>query len=78
MLDPRFVGHRQTMALGKINSYRAVEIGEYEAEQRMRAKAMKAYCFVCPENLLSKCRMGKDSCIMLKCFIEKLNENEDD
>lgn len=74
MLDPRFVGYREVKALGRNNSYRAVELAEQEAEERMRKKAEEAFFSCChcvlPQYVRNKC----ETCEAYKSFIQKLNE----
>jgi hypothetical protein len=57
---------------------RAVELAEQEAEERMRAKAIEAYCQDCGCRVENKCGIDSDSCIAFRTFIQKLNENEND
>lgn len=53
---------------------RAVEIAEQEAEERMRAKAIEAFCMDCICASDGKhCSFG-DDCAVKVDFIQKLNE----
>lgn len=56
----------------------AVELAEQEAEERMRAKAIEAYCQDCGCRVENKCGIESNSCIAFRAFIQKLNENEND
>lgn len=53
---------------------RAVELAEREAEERMRRKAAKAYCQDCCCMVVGKCGIGSENCVVLRDFIQKLNE----
>ena len=59
-------------------AYTAVELAEQEAEERMRAKAIEAYCQDCGCRVENKCGIESNSCIAFRAFIQKLNENEND
>lgn len=50
------------------------EIAEQEAEERMRQKAVKAYCHDCCCTVAGECGIGSENCIALRDFIQKLNE----
>jgi hypothetical protein len=52
----------------------AVELAEQEAEERMRAKAVKVYCRDCCCTVIGKCGIGAENCVALRDFIQKLNE----
>ncbi len=52
----------------------AVEFAEQEAEERMRQKAVKAYCHDCCCTVAGECGIGSENCIALRDFIQKLNE----
>lgn len=52
----------------------AVELAEQEAEERMRQKAVKAYCHDCCCTVAGECGIGSENCIALRDFIQKLNE----
>ena len=54
------------------------ELAEQEAEERMRAKAIEAYCQDCGCRVENKCGIESNSCIAFRAFIQKLNENEND
>ena len=54
------------------------ELAEQEAEERMRAKAIEAYCQDCGCRVENECGIDSDSCIAFRTFIQKLNENEND
>lgn len=49
------------------------EIAEQEAEERVRAKAIKAYCQSCHGTAAGKCLIGTKKCVALRDFIQKLN-----
>lgn len=53
---------------------RAVELAEQEAEERMRAKAIKAYCSECTCYETGVCALDPDKCATKLLFIQKLNE----
>lgn len=53
---------------------RAVEIAEQEMEERMRKKAIKAYCSDCCCTVVGTCGTGAENCIALRNFIQKLDE----
>lgn len=63
-------------SLLKRTAIRCVELAEQEAEERMRAKAIKAYCQDCGCRVENECGIEPDSCIAFRTFIQKLNENE--
>ena len=52
----------------------AVELAEQEAEERMRAKAIEAYCQDCGCRVENECGIDSDSCIAFRTFIQKLSE----
>ena len=52
----------------------AVELAEKEAEERMRAKAIKAYCSECSCYETGVCALDPDKCVTYLLFIEKLTE----
>lgn len=54
------------------------DLAEQEAEERMRAKAIEAYCQDCGCRVENKCGIESNSCIAFRAFIQKLNENEND
>ena len=56
----------------------AVELAEQEAEERMRKRAIEAYCVDCCCTVVGTCGIGADNCVALRKFIQKLNENEND
>ena len=55
-------------------AYTAVELAEQEAEERMRAKAIEAYCQDCGCRVENECGIDSDSCIAFRTFIQKLSE----
>lgn len=59
-------------------AYTAIDIAEQEAEERMRQKAVKAYCSDCCCTVVGTCRIGADDCVALRNFIQKLKDNEID
>jgi hypothetical protein len=61
-----------------IEAKRAIELAEQEAEERMREKAIEAYCQDCGCRVENKCGIESNSCIAFRAFIQKLNENEND
>lgn len=54
----------------------AVELAEQEAEERVRQKAIKAYCQDCCCSIVGECScgIGTENCVALRDFIQKLNE----
>ena len=50
------------------------ELAEQEAEERMRAKAIEAYCQDCGCRVENECGIDSDSCIAFRAFIQKLSE----
>lgn len=50
------------------------ELAEQEAEERMRAKAIEAYCQDCGCRVENECGIESDSCIAFRTFIQKLSE----
>ena len=54
-------------------AYTAVELAEQEAEERVRAKAIKAYCQSCHGTAAGECLIGTKKCVALRDFIQKLN-----
>lgn len=62
------------VVIGIYDAYRAVVLAEQEAEDRMRAKAIKAFCMDCICASDGKhCSFG-DDCAVKVDFIQKLNE----
>lgn len=61
-----------------IEAKRAIELAEQEAEERMRKRAIEAYCVDCCCSVVGTCGIGADNCVVLRQFIQKLNENEND
>ena len=55
---------------------KAIKIAEQEAEERMRKKAIEAYCQDCGCRVENECGIESNSCIAFRTFIQKLNENE--
>lgn len=53
---------------------RAVELAEQEAEERMRAKAIKAYCLGCAYCENGECTEESDRCDIRDEFIKAMNE----
>lgn len=53
---------------------RIAEIAERDAEERMRKKAIKAYCQDCACRVENECGIESDSCIAFRTFIQKLSE----
>ena len=51
-----------------------VEIAEQEAEERMRKRAIEAYCQDCGCRVENECGIDSDSCIAFRTFIQKLSE----
>lgn len=72
------VTFQEARAMRKKDAIKAVEIAEQEAEERMRQKAVKAYCHDCCCTVVGECGIGSENCIALRDFIQKLNENEND
>lgn len=66
------------------DTYRIAEIAERDAEDRMRAKAIKAHRACCPLNELQCIHRDRDDytctydCRYVTSFIQKLSENEND
>ena len=56
------------------DTYRIAEIAERDAEERMRKKAIKAYCQDCGCRVENECGIEPDSCIAFRTFIQKLSE----
>lgn len=69
---------QDSRAMMKKDAIKAVEIAEQEAEERMRKKAVKAYCHDCCCTVVGECGIGSENCIALRDFIQKLNEDEND
>ena len=69
---------REGCDLKMAEAKRAVELAEQEAEERMRNKAMKAFCAAnCPKG----CSFGADGnigCGAKARFIQKLTRDEED
>lgn len=72
------VTFQEARAMMKKDAIKAVELAEQEAEERMRAKAIEAYCQDCGCRVENECGIDSDSCIAFRTFIQKLNENEND
>ncbi len=60
--------------VGLPEAIRAVEIAEEEAEERMREKAMKAYCYAYGCRHYETCSIGPEKCPAAARFNQKLNE----
>lgn len=56
------------------NAIYSVELAEQETEERMRDKAIKAYCSDCCCSVVGTCGIGTENCIALRNFIQKLDE----
>lgn len=54
------------------------DLAEQEAEERMRKRAIEAYCQDCGCRVENECGIESDSCIAFRTFIQKLTENEND
>lgn len=52
---------------------KAVELAEYEAEERMRKRAAKAYCDECCWAAGTACEREVAHCAFLRAFTKKLN-----
>jgi hypothetical protein len=52
---------------------KVIKIAEQEAEERMRAKAIKAYCQSCHGTAVGECLIGTKNCGALRDFIQNLN-----
>lgn len=52
------------------------ELAEQEGEERMRKRAIEAYCVDCCCTVVGACGIGADNCVALRQFIQKLTENE--
>lgn len=72
----RFGGRELVVSRWDVST--AIELAEQEAEERMRQKAVKAYCHDCCCTVAGECGIGSENCIALRDFIQKLNENEND
>lgn len=72
------LGYPYTGYVAEQVAERAVEIAEQEAEERIRKKAVRAYCQDCCCTVVGECRcgIGSEKCDALRDFIQKLNENE--
>lgn len=68
------VTFHESRAMMKKDAIKAVELAEQEAEDRMRKKAVKAYCHDCCCTVVGECGIGSENCIALRDFIQKLNE----
>lgn len=69
---------QENRAMMKKDAIKAVELAELEAEERMRKRAIEAYCVDCCCTVVGTCGIGADNCVALRQFIQKLNENEND
>lgn len=56
------------------DTYRIAEIAERDAEERMRKKAIKAYCQDCGCRVENECGIAQGGCIAFQTFIQKLSE----
>lgn len=72
----RFGGRELVVSRWDVST--AIELAEQDAEMRMRAKAIEAYCQDCGCRVENKCGIESNSCIAFRAFIQKLNENEND
>ena len=68
------VTFQEARAMMKKDAIRAAELAEQEAEERMRKKAVKAYCHDCCCTVVGECGIGSENCIVLQDFIQKLTE----
>ena len=57
-----------------IHCAQQIELAEQAAEERMRAKAIEAYCQDCGCRVENECGIDSDSCIAFRTFIQKLSE----
>ncbi|WP_303275190.1 hypothetical protein [uncultured Dialister sp.] len=72
----RFGGRELVVSRWDVST--AIELAEQEAEERMRAKAIEAYCIGCICYETGVCALGPDKCATKSLFIQKLNENGED
>lgn len=54
----------------------AIEIAEQEAEERMRERAIEAYCDWCFVGITRECQVSKACCNDLQDFIQILDEKK--
>lgn len=61
--------------IGIYDAYKAVELAEAEAKERMREKAIKAFCKDCPiYSIQTSNGETCPHCDTVRSFIQKLNE----
>lgn len=72
----RFGGRELVVSRWDVST--AIELAEQDAEERMRKRAIEAYCVDCCCTVVGTCGIGADNCVALRQFIQKLNENEND
>ena len=53
---------------------KAVELAEQEAEERMRNRAIKAYCSECTCYETGVCALDPDKCVSKLLFVQNMNE----
>lgn len=68
------VTFHEARAMMKKDAIRAVEIAEQEPEERMRAKAIKAFCDECACFEACICCLPAGACDRKNNFIQKLTE----
>lgn len=56
------------------DTYRIAEIAEREAEERMRKKAIEAYCSECTCYETGVCALDPDKCATKLLFVQNMNK----
>lgn len=62
------------LVITRDNCNKAVELAEQDAEQRMREKAIKAYCSECTCYETGACALDPDKCATKLLFVQNMNE----
>lgn len=76
IIEKYAVGNSRDVAPSMMKSrvVECVELAEQEAEERMRAKAIKAYCSECTCYETGACALDPDNCATKLLFTQQLDE----
>ncbi len=65
---------QDSRAMMKKDAIKAVEIAEQEAEERMRKKAIEAYCSECTCYETGVCALDPDKCATKLLFVQNMSK----
>lgn len=68
------VTFHEARAMMKKDAIRAVEIAEQETEERMRKKAIEAYCSECTCYETGVCALDPDKCATKLLFVQNMSK----